>query len=248
MELSTVAQRGLSALQGSLHRDGWLATAAKVPRLVRYGLHLVRAAEYYRHFHAVEREEGFDARWGTDTSALVETFELSLRGEHAKHAVRYEPAHVGEVRQALASLPADATQFTLVDLGSGKGRALMVAADFGFQKLIGVELSPALDAIARSNVARFHAAGGPGTFELRCGDAADFEPPPGPVTYFLFNPFSAPVLEAVLRRLGASLVRDPRDAALIYLCPSHRELVEATGLFRVWHEEPRFLVFRHQAG
>src|SRR5262249_59289520 len=64
-----------------------------------------------------------------------------------------------------------------VDLGSGKGRVLLMAAMHPFKRVIGVELSAKLNAIARTNVER-------ASHRLRCkevelvvADATEYELP-----------------------------------------------------------------------
>jgi predicted RNA methylase len=41
---------------------------------------------------------------------------------------------------------------TFVDIGSGKGRALIIAAEYAFKRIIGVEYSPSLATICRRNL------------------------------------------------------------------------------------------------
>jgi tRNA1(Val) A37 N6-methylase TrmN6 len=47
-----------------------------------------------------------------------------------------------------------------VDLGAGKGRALMIASDFGFSKLVGIEISSAFCSAAATNMHRYYSAMG----------------------------------------------------------------------------------------
>lgn len=49
----------------------------------------------------------------------------------------------------------DFAEFTFVDLGSGKGRALLMASDYPFRRIVGVELLPALHQIAELNLAQY---------------------------------------------------------------------------------------------
>ena len=96
-----------------------------------------------------ERKEAFDARFGTDTAAPV-------LGQDQRPGVYFYVATTAsliyEVIEALA-LPPDV--FAFVDMGSGKGRALLVASEFAFAKIVGIELSPQLHRIAQNNVKRY---------------------------------------------------------------------------------------------
>lgn len=242
--MSNALKRAGHALQASIRRDGYTGTLRKIPKLARFLATRLSSNDYYRRYRQLEAEDGFDAKYGTDTSALVETFELGLAGPNRAFAVRYEPALVRDVRRALDALPIRHADFTFVDIGSGKGRTLMLAAAYGYKKLVGVELSRDLLSTARQNLERFVENGGPrADFELLHADAAAFEPPPGDLVYYLFNPFGAPVLTVVIENLVRSLAASPRKAWIIYVCPNHAEVVERTGAFERRHEDERFLVF-----
>ncbi len=49
----------------------------------------------------------------------------------------------------------DLREFTFIDLGSGKGRCLLMAAPYGFKKIIGVEYMPEWHRVAEENIRRF---------------------------------------------------------------------------------------------
>lgn len=151
----------------------------------------------------------FDATWGTETR----WYDLG----------NYEPTPVRVVEEALDALPIDRER-TLVDLGSGKGRVVLLASRRPFRRVVGVEIRPALHRIALRNRAAFLEAGGAGCpVHLLCGDAARHPLPDGPLVVWWFNPFGADVVRAVLGRLVE------RDVLLIYVTPTHRPLVEQAG-------------------
>jgi hypothetical protein len=80
------------------------------------------------------------------------------------------------------------------------GRAVLLASELGFKAAVGVELHPALAAIARRNARIWRAAGRErAPMRIVEGDAVEFAPPEGPVLVFLFNPFGAPVLRRLLK-------------------------------------------------
>ncbi len=131
--------------------------------------------------------------------------------------------------------------FTFVDLGSGKGRVLLMAAPYGFKRIIGVEFMPEWHRVAEENIRKFaggHAEVPPnelcgtGTpacapvIESICMDARDFDFPPGPLVAYLFNPFPEPVLAAVLDRLRGSLEKSPRPMFLAYRFPEFEPLLQ----------------------
>jgi predicted RNA methylase len=236
-------RRGLNALRVSLRRDGLIGTLAKAPKLARFVQSRIASRRYYLDFHRTEDAEGFDRIHGTDTSSIVETFELNLSGPGAREAVRYEPAHVSDVERALKSLKIDHRDFTLIDLGSGKGRTLLVASRYPFKKLIGVELSAELHAVSQRNAETFRAKEkGIPPIELVCSDVQLYPLPEENTVFYLFNPFGAAILQKVIDNVCASLDKKPRKLGFVYVFPAHQEVIDKTGRFKRIHTDPRFII------
>src|SRR5712691_7133679 len=57
----------------------------------------------------------------------------------------YQPTEPVLFEEMLASIKIDFRNFTFIDLGSGKGRVLLLASDYPFRQIVGVELLPALN-------------------------------------------------------------------------------------------------------
>jgi SAM-dependent methyltransferase len=115
-----------------------------------------------------------------------------------------------------------------IDYGSGKGRALIAAALFPFHRVIGVELSAALNRIAAGNLRatrRFART----TVELVTEDAATYEIPSDVTIVYLYNPFKDEVFVSVLERIAASLAAAPRRITLIYTNPVMHDALIARG-------------------
>ncbi len=118
----------------------------------------------------------------------------------------------------------DLQTHTFIDLGSGKGRALLLAAMYPFARIVGVEVQPGLDAIAHQNIARF---ANPGQrchlIESLCADAREYPFPPTNLVLYLFNPFPDYVLREVLANLVASARSTPRSILVIYNAPFEQQ-------------------------
>ncbi len=195
----------------------------------------------YRSFRA---EHPFDERFGVETSGLI--YELPSGHQHDLYNNGYfavAPSVFHAVMRAmLEQLHLDLQRFRFVDLGSGKGRALMLASDYPFREIIGVELSPELDGIARSNIARYSEAKSgllhrPPVISMQ-GDATDFAWPAGPLIVYMWNAFTLPVMERVFRNLESSLKEEPRELYLVYIHPELESmLAELPWLVRLWREE-----------
>src|SRR3984893_15884987 len=71
--------------------------------------------------------------------------------------------------------------FTFVDLGSGKGRTLLMASDYPFRRIVGVELIPVLHQGAQENLAKYRGESQKCfALESICGDATEFPFPNEP--------------------------------------------------------------------
>jgi SAM-dependent methyltransferase len=132
----------------------------------------------------------------------------------------------------MSAVDADLSQLTFIDLGSGKGRALMLARQYPFKELIGVEFSGRLVEIARANgIETIHA------------DATEYDLPPVPTLLFLYNPFGRETMDKVAERTRASLKASPREFVVLYLNPFQLESWTSNG-FSVAHRGPHFAVLR----
>ena len=159
----------------------------------------------------------FDQMHGVDTSGLVPAKHLVTGHANDEHVTAYYGvapsilrALIGHWRETIPRHPI--SRYTFVDVGSGKGRGLLVASEYRFHKVVGIELNPALAATARQNVAHWTTsrAADPTSepiapIEIVEGDALDFQFPATPVLLFLFHPFEAPVLRQLLRRIETQL-------------------------------------------
>jgi SAM-dependent methyltransferase len=115
------------------------------------------------------------------------------------------------------SAQAGLQDFTFIDLGCGKGRVLLMASDYPFKKIIGVEFMPELHRAAQKNIAGYsNDRQRCRQIETLCMDARDFRFPLGPLVVYLFNPFSEPTFAQVLELLRRSLEQDPRLVYIAY--------------------------------
>ncbi|MGB9119786.1 MAG: class I SAM-dependent methyltransferase [Candidatus Angelobacter sp.] len=107
--------------------------------------------------------------------------------------------------------------FTFIDLGSGKGRVLLMASDYPFQKIVGVEFMPELHRAAQKNISDYLSDRQQcRQIEAVCMDARDFQFPPEPLLVYLFNPFSESTFAQVLENLRRSVKQSPRPIYVAY--------------------------------
>jgi hypothetical protein len=161
----------------------------------------------------------FDQMHGVDTSGLVPASKLVTGHPNDEHVTAYYGVAPSILRALIAHWresvpPYPISSYTLIDIGAGKGRGLLVASEYRFRKVVGIELNPALAAVARQNVAQWKAARDAdptaepiAPIEVLEQDALEFELPDAPMLLFLFHPFEAPVLRKLLRQIETQLGR-----------------------------------------
>ena len=196
-----------------------------------------------------ERLEAFDARFGTDTAA-------PFFGRDQKPATHFYTATTASlIYEILNSIPLQSNRFAFVDMGSGKGRALLVASEFPFAKIVGVELSHHLHHIAEENIKRYRPASQQCTaIQLHCMNVADYVYGPEPPVLFLADPFGRETLGSVVANLEASLSARPREAFVVYIYPRFEDLLQSSRVLRKvkeggppWRPWSRYVVYAASA-
>jgi SAM-dependent methyltransferase len=106
--------------------------------------------------------------------------------------------------------------FTFVDLGSGKGRVCLVASEFPFVAVHGVDISPPLCQIARRN-GELYKARACRDFRIHCQDASRFQFPAGNLFVYLYHSFDVKVTVALLKSIDADRSQPSRRVVVAYL-------------------------------
>jgi SAM-dependent methyltransferase len=124
--------------------------------------------------------------------------------------------------------------YSFVDIGCGKGRAVLMASEFDLREVVGVELHTSLAKIAEANVAAWTKAGrAVCPVRIVCQDATEFIFPEGACLLYLFHPFTAPVMKRLIERIEADFAGRHGMLDLIYFNPEAAELLDTHGGFRL---------------
>lgn len=182
-------------------------------------------------------DHGVDTTWAT-VSLRTRMRELLSGGQ-------YQPSEPILFHQIVDSLRIPLATFTFVDLGSGKGRTLLMASDYPFRRILGVELLAELNEVAQQNIVRYHSD------QQKCfalvayaADARDFVFPAEPTVLYLFNPFPEHVLRAVLANLRNSLTQSPREVYVLYHNLEHERIFAECVWLRPIYRSPQFAIYR----
>lgn len=175
------------------------------------------------------RDGAIDRKYGIDTRGTLDSAPIVARD----HRYHYQPIQQTVFERIMRALPADPAALTFIDFGSGKGRALVLAALRGFRRVIGVEYDEDLHSAAQRNVEHFRSrAGRASPIELHCADALHYELPGEDCLCFFYNPFDDFAMARMLTRIGDSLREQPRRLFAAYRNPRHGELLADAGFLR----------------
>jgi len=190
-----------------------------------------------------DRDTSFDQKCGTDTGGALEPETLGIADDSRREqAILYLPSPARVTRWMLDNVGIDHRRFSFIDLGCGKGRVLLVASEYPFQRIVGVEISAALCAIARANIDRYRPS------SRRCDavdvqnvDATTFDYPATDLLLHLYHPFEPELTADVLSRLEQSVRETPRKVVVAYLLyTSAVESVEAVFARFPWLRRTRY--------
>ncbi len=175
------------------------------------------------------RDRAFDLWRGIDSAGDISLNGFTPIGWHAVDATYYSAGDPVVLRRALSSLQLDFPRYTFIDLGSGKGRIVLVAACLPFRRVIGVEFVKEFHEIALANLRRWPASKILcGKITLKCEDATAFDFPPDPLVVYLFNPFGGRLMAQVMSNLAVSVRERPRDVVILYVNPKQEKVVLET--------------------
>jgi SAM-dependent methyltransferase len=175
----------------------------------------------------------FDERFGVDTGGLIGGGELRSGHKNDVFNTAYYGMAPSRFQWVMESWITDESHtaienYSFVDIGCGKGRVVLMASEFGFREVMGVELHSGLAAIAEANVAVWTAAArAVCPIRIVRQDATEFAFPEGACLVYLFHPFTAPMMKRLIERIETDFAERPGMLDLIYFNPEAGELFEA---------------------
>jgi predicted RNA methylase len=174
----------------------------------------------------------FDEEFGVRTSGLVAGRHLKSGHPHDRHATAYYGVAPSVFRALVKRWQKSRPEWALeevsfIDLGAGMGRAVLLAAEMPFRRVVGVELNPTLTRIARKNLAIWRTSGrAVAPMRVVNTDAVEFPLPEGPCLTFLFNPFGATVMRRLLKSWSKHLAGRAEQLDLIYVNHEQEHVLE----------------------
>jgi len=221
-------------------REGWLSATRQL---------LTKIAEFVRDSTPERRKQRYgDAEYDWEhrvntTSGAVAWHDRLLGIFHSP----YQPtdsALFREMLEALRQQAGDFHDFVFIDLGSGKGRTLLMASDYPFRRILGVELLPALHQIAQENLSKYHGENQK-CFQLKaiCADAVQFAFPDEPMVLYLFHPLPEAGLARVIANLAQSLQMNPRAVYVLYHNPLWEHVLNESAALKKIGETHQYAMY-----
>ncbi len=169
--------------------------------------------------------------WKKERELGIRTFgahapdELSIEADSKLGGHLYQPSSSVIFERAMNALPFNFNDKVFLDIGSGKGRALVLAAEAGFKKVIGVEYAAELNDIAHTNIELVRDKFPNTEFVLHEADALTYEIPEEVDVIYLFNPFDEAATRGLLQKVKPSFNRK-RPLYLVYVNPIHCHVLQ----------------------
>ncbi len=178
-----------------------------------------RRGGHLLYVHAWNRRHPFDRRYGTDTSGTVAIEELTSTPSLQAHGLFYAGSQPSVARAGLNALPR-VDGFTFVDVGCGKGRIVLLATEYPFARIIGVDISNDVLDIARRN-AEIVRRREPWrrAVEFIQADATTFEFPGGDLVVYMYHPFDAALMEKFVAHLERTIAQQSCRVYVVYCNP-----------------------------
>jgi hypothetical protein len=229
----------------AIRRDGIIVTFEMIAKRIAWPV--VRLLPRFRAIDALnkeleQRDAEFDKLYGVDTKGRIPQVKLKLNSNNPNklYASRYQASDPIYFKNAIEALPIDYNNFVFKDFGSGKGRAILMASEFPFKRVAGVEFSEELHRIAQDNILRFHSESVKcKDVQSVCMDAVAYPLPDDSLVCYFYDPFDEIIMAKVLLNIQKSFLQNPREIFIVYYDPRPgcRIFDKADWLKRVWVSE-----------
>ena len=176
-----------------------------------------------------------ETKYGLDTARLNMLTHTAVQGNNLQHAEVYQGASYFLLEHMFTQLRALRPGKSFIDMGCGKGRALTVAAYYGFQYITGVDFARDLCEEAAQNCKKLLKKFPALNSRVICADAAGYKFDENIDTIYFFNPFDQIVMAQVVRNILESLSRHPRSLFVVYLNPQHKILFLKAGFKEAYY-------------
>lgn len=206
----------------------------KLLTYIKYFYFLLDNWDFKIAWYMIKQEIRGERKYKINTVGADELIDLEELGIDVSHSAIYMPVSFNLLEEIFEQIPVTQRNHFL-DLGSGKGRALCMAAYHGFKQVTGLDFSRNLCEIAKANLTKTRISIPSFNFTIVNNDAFYFEIPDDVDCIFLFNPFDEIIMSGVVNNIFESLQNNPRKIKVIYVNPLHKEQFLKAGYTETWY-------------
>ena len=188
--------------------------------------------------------EEFDRKYGVNTNGIISLSKLNITSKNWVYGVRYEPVELIDFDEICKELKIPYNKFIFIDLGSGKGLAILLASALSFKQIIGVEFSEELNRIAKNNISIFpDEVKKCSDIKILCLDACQFIFPDDPFVLYMYNPFEWPVMKQVRDNVVSTFRKHPRRIVVVYFTPRYSYLWDSINFLRKVQSKSHYIIY-----
>jgi SAM-dependent methyltransferase len=180
-------------------------------------------------FFSIYHEIKGEKKYKIDTIELDRLKSITIKGDNLEHGSIYQACNYFILEKGFTYLRSITENKNITDFGCGKGRALAVAAHFGFQSITGIEFAQALCLIAEKNIRESQQLFPSTKFVIICNDVVDYTIEKNQIIFFFFNPFDEVIMLRVVKNILTSLKENKRKIYIMYANPVHKEIFLSAG-------------------
>jgi len=188
---------------------------------------ILNTARHVRMLYWRSQQRIFDRRFGVNTSGTLYPNEMDVDEARRQAGNEYIATPHGIFFSMIRALPVDYPHFTFLDIGSGKGAALLYASRFPFRRIVGVEYCAALNQIAEENIRNYRDRRRKcRDIQTLCLDALEYPIPEDPLVLYLANPFKEELMSKMTANVERSARRHPRELVVMSLNPDVEDVLD----------------------
>ena len=180
-------------------------------------------------FFSIYHEIKGEKKYNLDTIELDRLKTITVTGNNLEHASIYQACNYFILEKGFNYLRSINENKNITDFGCGKGRAMIVAAHYGFNNITGIDFAKALCLSAEKNMLKTQLLSPLVKFNIICDDVVNYKIEKDQTVFFFFNPFDEVIMLKVVKNILSSLKEKDRKIYIMYANPVHKEILLSAG-------------------
>ena len=180
-------------------------------------------------FFSIYKEITGERKYDLSTVELDRLKMIAVKGENINHASIYQACNYFILEKGFNYLRSIHENGNITDFGCGKGRAMAVAAHYGFRNITGIDFAKALCNAAEQNIKKIKSLYPSAKFNIINDDVVNYKIKNDQTVFFFFNPFDEIIMLKVVKDILSSLKEKERKIYIMYANPVHKEIFLSAG-------------------